>query len=122
MASLRELPLTVMHTYYDPRVPAPLTPDYLDTTTATALEVILARSVAGFTEAYPDVHVTKRVALGLTQRQLRQGLNRWSLIVVGRHRRSSVVRLFHVTVSTSVLERFRGVVAMVPEGETPHAR
>ncbi len=110
-----------MNAYFDPRVPAPLTPTYLDSTTATALELILARSIAGFTEEYPDVHVTQRIVLGVTHQQLRQGKHPWDVIVVGRHQRNSVVDSFGGAVSTAVLERYRGVVATVPESEPSRA-
>ncbi len=79
------------------------------------LRLVLAESVAGFAETYPDVHVDRRFARGLTDEGLLEGHHHWDMIVVGRHPRHSVLDSLSGAVSTSVLERFRGVVAMVPE-------
>lgn len=117
MASLRRLPLTVMHSTLHadtPASPTSLNPD----AHSSELHRMLAQSVAGFAERFPDVYVTRRIAHGLPEDQLRGGLHPWSLIVVGRRQHKSW-RLGQRSVATSILERYAGVIAVVPK--TPQA-
>ena len=115
MASLRGLPLTVMHTTFNPDVADDTIEGTSGSTAVAELRLALAESVAGFGERYPDVDVARRIVLGLTDEGLVRGQHPWDLIVVGRHPRHSVLDSLGGAVSTSVLERFHGVVAMVPQ-------
>lgn len=117
MASLRSLPLTVVHTTFDVYGSGDLADGTSDTPNGAELRLLLAESVAGFTEKYPDVRVARRIALGLVDDGLVRGLHPWDVVVVGRHPRHSGLDLLSGSTSTSVLERFGGVVAMVPEPE-----
>lgn len=119
LASLRGLPLTVLHSSFDPDAPDDTARVSLAEGEAADYGLLLAESLAGFTEKYPDVHVTRRIGRGLVDEQLLRGRHPWDVIVVGRHPRHSLLDAISGAVSTSVLERFRGVVAMVPEPADP---
>jgi nucleotide-binding universal stress UspA family protein len=114
-ASERGLPLTVLHSFHD--VLAAVNGPQLVVATEHDLEeeqLLVAESVAGFTDKYPDVHVTTRLARGLPDQCLAADSARWHLIVVGRHPTDSVSRKLSPTVATSVVERARTNVAVVP--------
>ena len=115
-ATLRDLPLKVVHYVYDVRaalVGAPLGGSLSEDTEAHA--VALSEALAGFREDYPDVRVTVETLPGLLPEQ---GLIRLSreadLVVVGTHQRSVVGRLLAGSVSESVLEHACGPIAVVP--------
>jgi nucleotide-binding universal stress UspA family protein len=114
-ASLHAVPLTVMHCVYDAVVAVTGMPggawDIHDTSEHALL---LAESVAGLAEKYPDVHVTQELARGLVTDCLTQHRRPWNLIVVGRH---PVNGLRWLTGSTAVdvMEHSKSVLAVVPE-------
>lgn len=115
-ASLHRLPLTVMHSVYDAvtAVAGALGP-VPDDTGVPELRMLIAESVAGLREKYPDVHVTTRLERGLVEECMVAGPRPWDLIVVGRH----PVRALRSSTSTAVLERAHTAVAVVPEA-APH--
>jgi nucleotide-binding universal stress UspA family protein len=111
LASLRRLPLTVMHCVYDPvaAVVGARGPVH-DHPAADELGLLVAESVAGMRERYPDVHVTTQLTRGLVENCLGAGPRPWDLVVVGRH----PAHLLRSSPSTGVLERSHSVVAVVP--------
>jgi nucleotide-binding universal stress UspA family protein len=121
LASLRGLPLTVLHAYWD--AVTALTelrgtgagllsePDVED------LRVLLSQSVAGFRERYLHVDVSLRLAHGLVDDVLVRD-NSWDLVVVGRHPVDTVSRVLIGSIATAVLERADTTVAMVPQVPT----
>ena len=117
-ASLRGLPLKVVHYVYDVRsalVGAPIGGSLSEDTEEHA--VALAESLAGLREDYPDVGVTVETLPGLLPEQGLVHLSRDAdLVVVGTHQRSAVGRLLAGSVSESVLEHACGPVAVVPTG------
>lgn len=85
-ASMRRLPLTVRHSFHD--VIAGVTGPQFVSATETLLEderLLLAESVAGFSEKFPDVSVELQLARGFADECLSLDSQRWHLIVVGRH-------------------------------------
>ena len=110
-ASLRGVPLTVMHCFWEvvAEREAARRPG------GTDLDLLLAESVAGFGETYPDVKVGLELNRGLVDVVLAQAASATDLLVVGRHHRSAVSRLFHASMAAAVLERAEGNVAVVPE-------
>lgn len=114
-ASLRNLPLTVLHCYSD-----------LDAVSAAAYIVsepvvdeqserlLLAESVAGFTEKYPDVVAHTETARGLPQEALVRRGKSMNLIVVGAHQAGLVSRVLFGSVSLAVVEHAESPVAVVP--------
>jgi nucleotide-binding universal stress UspA family protein len=115
-ASLRGLPLRVVHYVYDVRsalVGAPIGGGLSENTEAHA--VALSASLAGLREDHPDVFVTVETLPGLLPEQGLVRLSREAdLVVVGTHQRSAVRRLLAGSVSESVLEHACGPVAVVP--------
>jgi nucleotide-binding universal stress UspA family protein len=100
-ASLRALPLTVVHCVSD------------DDSVEDARRA-LAESVAGFGEKFPDVSVDVRLGAGAVDDALRRR-RPWHLVVVGRHPLDSVSRRFSHVTATEVLEHSDATVVVVPQ-------
>ena len=116
MASLRGLPLTVMHCFWDARPISPV--DEAVGGTAADLEdqrLLVAESVSGMTEKFPDVHVHTELARGLADDCLVRGSGRMEMVVVGFHPAGKVSGLVYGSVASTVLEHASCVVAVVPE-------
>jgi nucleotide-binding universal stress UspA family protein len=120
-AALHGMPLTVVHSLWDSdhpyRAPELVSQD------EPGLEehrLLLAESVAGMCSKFPEVVVHQRLAHGLAESVLSHESKNWDLIVVGRHPVDSLLRLLTGAVATSVVERARTNVAIVPQAE-PHA-
>ena len=115
-ASLRSLPLKVVHYVYDVRsalVGTPMVRSLSENTEEHA--VALAESLAGYREDYPDVHLTVETHPGLLPEQGLIQLSRDAdLTVVGTHQRGVLGRILAGSVSESVLEHAIGPVAVVP--------
>lgn len=117
-AALHSLPLSVVHCFWDVRASVD------DPAIASADEpgvdeqqLLLAESVAGFRERYPEVDVTLTTARGSADDCLSALADAHDLVVVGRHPVHGVARRLMGAVSTSVLERSHTTVAVVPEAE-----
>lgn len=118
-ASLRGVPLTVMHTSFDVAVAvAAVTEVPTPADDVEDLRLLLSESVAGLSEKFPDVHVTLELGYGLVDECLTRGTRPRDLIVVGRHPVHSLSKLLAGSMSTAVLERSDSPVAVVPEAET----
>ena len=115
-ASLRGLPLKVVHYVFDVRsamVGAPMVGSLSEDTEEHA--VALSESLAGYREDYPDVRVTVETLPGLLPEQGLVHLSRDAdLTVVGTHQRGLLGRILAGSVSESVLEHACGPVAVVP--------
>jgi nucleotide-binding universal stress UspA family protein len=119
-ASLHRAPLTVVHAFWDAAVAVAqhhraegrevADPDLED------LRALLATSVAGMAERYPDVKVDLALRHGFVEEALAPRGAPWELVVVGRHGGHSLARLLQSSVSRVVVERAAGNVAVVPEG------
>ena len=117
-ASLRGLPLTVLHCYWDV-VAAVAGVGEVEQSESTDqdLRLLLSESVAGLSEKYPDVDVTLKLAHGLADEALAHMSEPWGLVVVGRHPVHTMSGLLTGSVSTAVLEHASSTVVVVPEGE-----
>ena len=117
-ASLRGIPLHVLHCYENARTNwHHRAGKQMD---KDALRLLLSESVAGLSEEYPDVHVTVRLENGTVEELLDRGLRPWELVVVGRHPPHRPTHRFaDDTVATAVLERSQSAVAVVPEAAGP---
>ena len=115
-ASLRDMPLKVVHDIYDVRsalVGAPMIGNPSENIERRALP--LAESLAGYREDYPDVHLTVKTFPGrLPEEALIQLSRDADLTVVGTHQRGVLARALVGSVSETVLEHVRGPVAVVP--------
>jgi nucleotide-binding universal stress UspA family protein len=118
-ASLRGLPLTVMHSFWDAAVAVAqyraISAEDLDDPALQELRMGLSESVAGMREKYPDVPISLELRHGLVDEAVSPRGRNWDLTVVGRHPVDSIGRILTGSISTAVLERAHGPVAVVPE-------
>ncbi len=122
-ASLRQQRLSVLHGFWDADAAVAQyrqargwevsAPDLTD------LRAMLSESVAGMSEAWPDVDVELVLRHGFVEEALAPRQGAWDLVVVGRHPGGSSLRLLQSSVSRLVLERARSTVAVVPEEPLP---
>lgn len=103
-AAIHGAPLTILHCVSD-RAETPI-----------EHARFLAESVAGLSEKYPDVHVTREMRNGRVEECLAAHPRPWNLVVVGRH---PIHGLGWLTSSTAVdvMERSTSPIAVVPEAE-----
>ena len=106
MASLRSLPLTVMHCYHDARRGS--------SADLGEEEALVAESVAGMADKFPEVQVQVRLVLGHPAPELVAASGGFELLVVGHHRVTALRGLVHDSVAPTVLEHANGLVAVVP--------
>lgn len=114
-ASLRRLPLTVVHCFWD--VQAGDLGGYVLPEAGFDPEterMLLSESMAGMGEKYPDVTVTGTVARGQAHEVLIRMTEQMDLVVVGTHQSGPVVRMLFGSVSVSVVEHAMCPVAVVP--------
>lgn len=112
-ASLRDLPLVVVHCYQNTGESAPVgvsaPPVDLESE-----RLLLAESMAGMAEKFPDVKVQSAMARGLPQEVLVTLGERMNLIVVGAHQAGRISRMLSGSVSVAVVEHASCPVAVVP--------
>ncbi|WP_183094388.1 universal stress protein [Nocardioides stalactiti] len=114
-ASLRSQPLTVLHTFVDGLVGVDGPRLVTDPRDEVAERLLLAESVAGFGERYPEVRTELKVARGLAAETLGVIADEHDLVVVGHHATDSLTRRLSSALATAVLERSHTPVAVVPE-------
>ncbi len=113
-ASIYRVPLTVLHALWV--VPESLAERPLVTVDDTGgLGAMLAESVAGLGEKYPDVTVLFELRRGLPDDCLVRATPEDALLVVGRPAHDLVTKVLEGITALAVVERSRGVVAVVPE-------
>lgn len=119
-ASLRKLPLTVLHSFWDAAAAVAQYREALgekaDWPELEDLRATLSESVAGLAEKYPDVPVALTLKQGFADEALSPRHGGWDMIVVGRHPMTSLARLLTGSIATAVVERAHTTVAVVPEG------
>jgi nucleotide-binding universal stress UspA family protein len=114
-ASLRRLPLRVVHYVMDPRsalVGVPMVGDLSQQLQQS--ELVMSEAMAGLGERYPDVRTTVSTTPGLAAHDIVTAATRADLVVVGTHQRPAADRLLVNSVSTAVLEHASCPVAVVP--------
>jgi nucleotide-binding universal stress UspA family protein len=114
-AALHDLPLTVLHCFWD------LQPingaAYVVPESVTDLEterVFLGESLAGLAEKYPEVVVRVETTYGQPQEALVRMGERMNLVVVGAHQGGPLTQLLRGSVSIAVVEHATCPVAVVP--------
>jgi len=114
-ASLRGLPLTAVHVFWDmARVQAEDHDVSDDEPGLEDLRALLAESVAGMAEKFPDVQATARLVRGFRDRQLIRASAGMDLVVVGSRQRGFVADFVYGSVSPAVVEYAACDVAVVP--------
>lgn len=118
-ASLRGVPLTVLHCLYPvPVVATGMAGGYVQAMPdAAEHQRHLAESVAGLGETYPDVRVEQQLMHGTVETCLSSYPRPWDLIVVGRHPADGLQWLLGATAVT-VLEHAASPIAVIPEDGT----
>lgn len=117
MASVRGVPLTLLHATWDPREQASSVLDLRSYSEKVNLdeeeERLVAETVAGLCEKYPDVPVTETYRRGEPVRQLVAASRNASLVVVGSRGRRLLATTLLGSVSRGVAERAYSPVAVV---------
>jgi nucleotide-binding universal stress UspA family protein len=116
MASQTDQKLTALHAWHDPAptgigIMMPLV--YDPALVQKEEELVLAQSMAGWSEKYPDVQVEYRVVPGHPVHALAIGAATATLLVVGSRGRGSLRSLLLGSVSHGVLHHAQGPVAVV---------
>ena len=114
-ASLHDLPLTILDCVLD--VQSGTTGAYLvpeETTDLDGERLAVAEAVAGMSEKYPEVRVSRQLIKGTPQEALVHAGDRMDLVVVGAHQGSRLSQAFFGSVSVGVVERATCPVAVVP--------
>ncbi|MEU4641835.1 universal stress protein [Micromonospora sp. NPDC023814] len=115
-ASVRDAPLVALHAYRHPTSTAPgdMQPlVYDDTELRSEEERVVAESLAGLTERWPDVPVSRETVRGRPTTVLAEASRRAQLLVVGRQGRGELTGLLLGSVSQSVLHHADCPVAVV---------
>ncbi|MBB6627033.1 universal stress protein [Nocardioides sp. KIGAM211] len=115
IAAARDLPLTVLHSYWYGAVLVEGIPQGL--TSESELEeqrLLLAETVAGMAEKFPEVRARAELAHGLADDCLVRASARMDLVVVGAHAGGVRTQLTRGSVASSVVEHARTTVAVVP--------
>jgi nucleotide-binding universal stress UspA family protein len=111
-ASEQDLPLTVIHSDWDPLVPAHEIPEDDPSFQPTART--LSESLAGLQEKYPDVRVARKLLRGSPRDAISRYADAMDLVVVGHGHEDPVSRVLFGSVALAVLEHASTVVAVVP--------
>jgi nucleotide-binding universal stress UspA family protein len=121
-ASRRGLPITVLHAFQD--VVATVTEPHLVTVQTEELEeqrLLLAETIAGMREKYPDVPVRTELARGYAADCLVRMADRMNLVVVGAHHGGAASEIMFGSVASSVVDHATCPVAVVPTAVLPTA-
>jgi nucleotide-binding universal stress UspA family protein len=125
-ASLRDLPLTVLHCVWDAQA-AGVGPSLLAAGAAAAFveeaeetvesaRLLVAETIAGFCQDYPEVPVRTQLARGMAADALVRLGDEGDLLVVGSHHGGVASSILLGSVSTDVVEHAHCPVAVVPVG------
>lgn len=106
-ASVRRLPLTIMHCFWDAR------PDVTD----EEVKLSVAESVVGLAEKFPEVSASTELVRAMADDALVRASEHMDLVVVGAHHGGALSALVYGSVASSVLEHATCPVAVVPVPE-----
>lgn len=115
VAAQRDLPLTVVHAYWD--VPTSVPEMYWTDPPeggSQAGRLAVAEAVAGLGEKYPEVRATTEAVRGMTRSVLAEHGDKAHLLVVGAHHGGLPTELLFGAVSTDLVEHASCPVAVVP--------
>jgi nucleotide-binding universal stress UspA family protein len=114
-ASVRGLPLTVLHSFWDGQA-AVAGPHRVDVHSSEFEEqrLLVAESISGMGEKFPEVHVEIELARGYPADCLVQAGARMNMIVLGAHRGRAVSGIVNGSAAANVVEHASCPVAVVP--------
>lgn len=112
-ASLRSLPLVVVHGYWNPD--AVLGRSEVDFGDVDEERLAVAEVIGGQKEKFPDVAVTYKAVHGLAEDCLLRAAEGRAMVVVGARPMKGALALIQGQVSRAVTEHARCAVAVVPE-------
>lgn len=119
-ASLRDVPLKVLHCFFDAAATnRPGLVGAAEQSSYEDLRLLLAESVAGLAEKFPDVEVDLQLGRGLVDECLLGQAPTAELVVVGRTEAHGWSRFLSASCALAVLERATTTVAVVPESDHP---
>ena len=110
-ASLHQLPLTIMHCFWDAR------PGTEEEPVASDVRLVLSESLAGLGEKFPEVQARTELVRGMADERLVRASQRMDLVVVGAHHGGTLTTLLYGSIANAVLEHATCPVAIVPEPE-----
>jgi nucleotide-binding universal stress UspA family protein len=114
-AAMHGLPLTVLHAYWDVRHAAVHAHDDQEGVHADEEELLLlAETLAGMSDKYPDVVVRRALATGLADLAVLDAAADKEMVVLGTHHGSKAGEMLFGSVATTVLEHATCTVAVVP--------
>jgi nucleotide-binding universal stress UspA family protein len=117
-ASLRSLPLTVIHGFWDPLLGfAGATPVGRKLAELENEKAAIAEAVSGLQQKFPDVVLSYEAASGMPDDCLIRGSEGAAMVVVGSQTRGPVTSLLAGYVSRGVTEHAECAVAVVPESD-----
>lgn len=111
IAAFRGHPLTVLHCYWDT---LPLGPDGPPEADLNDLRALVAESIAGMAEKFPEVAVDVQLRRGFADRALVEASAGHALLVLGHHPLPALDDLVYGSVAPAVVEHARCPVAVVP--------
>lgn len=115
VAAGRDLPLTILHSYGYGAVLVEGIPQGLGADPELEeQQVLLAETVAGMAEKFPEVRARTELAHGPAADCLVRGSERMDLVVVGAHAGGLRTRVTRGSVAASVVEHACSAVAVVP--------
>lgn len=115
IAAARDLPLTVLHSYWHLVPLVEGVPQGLaDADELEQQRLLLAETIAGMAEKFPEVRVQTEIAHGLAGDCLIRESNRMDLVVVGAHAGGFRTQITRGSVAASVVEHACSAVAVVP--------
>lgn len=114
-ASARNLPLTVLHSFWDAEA-AVAGAHRVDVHSSAYVEqrLVIAEAISGMGEKFPEVHVEIQLARGYPGDCLVQAGAQMNLIVLGAHRGGRDKGIAFGTAATTVVEHATCPVAVVP--------
>jgi nucleotide-binding universal stress UspA family protein len=118
-ASLRRLPLTVLHCVWDAEAATAGSHIVAEGAGLEEQRMLLAESMSGMTEKFPDVHVRSEIARGMPDDCLVRLGERMNLVVVGAHHGGAASSVLFGSVAASVVEHATCPVAVVPLTHQP---
>lgn len=115
-AASLDLPLTVVHTVWDPVAIGLEVQEIVPDDIAYAPAALaLSETLAGLGEKFPEVHVHRSIVRGTPLGGLLADADMMDLVVVGHRRKDLISRIVVGSVAIGVLEHANTVVAVIPQ-------